>query len=66
MFGRRRYLPDLRSDDRNRRQMAERMALNAPIQGAAADVIKLAMIELRRALDAPACARSCCCRSTTR
>jgi DNA polymerase I len=51
MFGRRRYLPDLRSDDRNRRQMAERMALNAPIQGAAADVIKLAMIELRRALD---------------
>lgn len=52
MFGRRRYLPDLRSDDRNRRQMAERMALNAPIQGTAADVIKLAMIELRRALDA--------------
>jgi DNA polymerase I len=51
MFGRRRYLPDLRSDDRNRRQMAERMALNAPIQGAAADVIKLAMIELRSALD---------------
>jgi DNA polymerase I len=52
MFGRRRYLPDLRSDDRNRRQMAERMALNAPIQGSAADVIKLAMIELQRALDA--------------
>jgi DNA polymerase I len=52
MFGRRRYLPDLRSDDRNRRQMAERMALNAPIQGTAADVIKLAMIELRAALDA--------------
>jgi DNA polymerase I len=51
MFGRRRYLPDLRSDNRNRRQMAERMALNAPIQGAAADVIKLAMIDLARALD---------------
>ncbi len=51
MFGRRRYLPDLRSDDRNRRQMAERMALNAPIQGTAADVIKLAMIDLARALD---------------
>ncbi len=50
MFGRRRYLPDLRADDRNRRQMAERMALNAPIQGTAADVIKLAMIELDRAL----------------
>jgi DNA polymerase I len=51
LFGRRRYLPDLRSDNRNRRQMAERMALNAPIQGTAADVIKLAMIELQRALD---------------
>ena len=51
MFGRRRYLPDLRSGDRNRRQMAERMALNAPIQGTAADVIKLAMIELANALD---------------
>ena len=51
MFGRRRYLPDLRSDNRNRRQMAERMALNAPIQGTAADVIKLAMIALQRALD---------------
>jgi DNA polymerase-1 len=51
MFGRRRYLPDLRSDNRNRRQMAERMALNAPIQGTAADVIKLAMIALQRELD---------------
>jgi DNA polymerase I len=51
MFGRRRYLPDLVSDNRNRRQMAERMALNAPIQGTAADVIKLAMIQLQRALD---------------
>jgi DNA polymerase I len=51
LFGRRRYLPDLRSDNRNRRQMAERMALNAPIQGTAADVIKLAMIELQNALD---------------
>lgn len=51
LFGRRRYLPDLKSDNRNRRQMAERMALNAPIQGTAADVIKLAMIELQRALD---------------
>ena len=51
LFGRRRYLPDLRSDNRNRQQMAERMALNAPIQGTAADVIKLAMIALQRALD---------------
>ncbi len=51
MFGRRRYLPDLMSDNRNRRQMAERMALNAPIQGTAADIIKLAMIAVQDAVD---------------
>jgi DNA polymerase I len=44
MFGRRRYLPDLMSDNRQRREMAERMALNAPIQGTAADIIKKAMV----------------------
>jgi DNA polymerase-1 len=44
IFGRRRYLPDLNSPDRQRRDMAERMALNAPIQGSAADLIKRAMI----------------------
>ena len=52
LYGRRRYLPDLASGDRNRRQIAERMALNAPIQGTAADIIKLAMIALDRALTA--------------
>ncbi|AKU16769.1 DNA polymerase I [Luteipulveratus mongoliensis] len=50
MLGRRRYLPDLNSDNRQRRQMAERMALNAPIQGSAADIIKLAMLRVDRAL----------------
>src|SRR5690606_9724453 len=44
LFGRRRYLPDLMSDNRQRREMAERMALNAPIQGTAADIIKKAMV----------------------
>ncbi len=44
ILGRRRYLPDLQSDNRQRREIAERMALNAPIQGSAADIIKLAMI----------------------
>ncbi|WP_353355505.1 DNA polymerase I [Intrasporangium sp. DVR] len=52
MFGRRRYLPDLTSDNRQRREMAERMALNAPIQGSAADIMKVAMIGVDRALAA--------------
>jgi len=50
MMGRRRYLPDLTSDNRQRREMAERMALNAPIQGSAADVIKVAMLAVDSAL----------------
>jgi DNA polymerase-1 len=50
VLGRRRYLPDLVSDNRQRREMAERMALNAPIQGSAADIIKLAMLRVDRAL----------------
>jgi DNA polymerase-1 len=50
VLGRRRYLPDLNSDNRQRREMAERMALNAPIQGSAADVIKVAMLRVDRAL----------------
>ena len=52
MLGRRRYLPDLNSDNRQRREMAERMALNAPIQGSAADIIKLAMLRVDAALRA--------------
>jgi DNA polymerase I len=52
MLGRRRYLPDLTSDNRQRREMSERMALNAPIQGSAADIIKVAMLMVDRALRA--------------
>jgi DNA polymerase-1 len=52
MLGRRRYLPDLTSDNRQRREMAERMALNAPIQGSAADIIKVAMLRVEAALRA--------------
>jgi DNA polymerase-1 len=44
LLGRRRYLPDLNSDNRQRREMAERMALNSPIQGSAADIVKVAML----------------------
>jgi len=50
LLGRRRLLPDLTSENRQRREMAERMALNAPIQGSAADIIKLAMLALERSL----------------
>lgn len=50
ILGRRRYLPDLTSDNRIRRESAERMALNAPIQGSAADIIKLAMLGVQREL----------------
>jgi len=52
LLGRRRYLPDLTSDNRQRREMAERMALNAPIQGSAADIIKVAMLRVDQALRA--------------
>lgn len=52
ILGRRRYLPDLNSDNRQRREMAERMALNAPIQGSAADLVKVAMLRVDQALKA--------------
>jgi DNA polymerase-1 len=52
VMGRRRYLPDLMHDNRQRREIAERMALNAPIQGSAADIIKQAMLNVEAALTA--------------
>jgi DNA polymerase-1 len=51
IMGRRRYLPDLMHDNRQRREVAERMALNAPIQGSAADIIKLAMLKVQDAIE---------------
>ncbi|MDN6137235.1 MAG: DNA polymerase I [Corynebacterium sp.] len=51
VFGRRRYLPELTSDNRLARENAERAALNAPIQGTAADIIKVAMIRVDNALE---------------
>ena len=50
MFGRRRYLPELRSANFNVRSFGERVALNMPVQGAAADIIKLAMVNVHRRL----------------
>lgn len=52
ILGRRRYLPDLTSDNRQLREIAERVALNSPIQGSAADVIKLAMLHIQKEFDA--------------
>jgi DNA polymerase-1 len=52
ILGRRRYLPDLNSENRQQREMAERMALNAPIQGSAADIMKVAMLNVARRVNA--------------
>ncbi|SFS71810.1 DNA polymerase I [Marininema halotolerans] len=51
MLDRRRYLPDINSPNFNRRSFAERTAMNTPIQGSAADIIKKAMVEMKSALD---------------
>ncbi|MCR5682659.1 MAG: DNA polymerase I, partial [Clostridiales bacterium] len=52
MFGRRRNIPELKASNRNLRSFGERVAMNSPIQGSAADVIKIAMIRVDRALKA--------------
>ena len=52
LFGRRRWVPELKSSNFNMRAFGQRVALNAPIQGTAADIIKLAMIRVRDRLRA--------------
>lgn len=54
LFGRRRYIPELKSGNHNTRAFGERVAMNAPIQGTAADIIKLAMVQVSRGLEAAA------------
>ena len=51
LYGRRRYLPEINSDNRQMRSFAERIAINAPIQGTAADLIKIAMINIMKKID---------------
>ena len=51
LLGRRRYIPELSSSNRQVREAAERMAINMPVQGTAADIIKVAMINLQREID---------------
>ena len=50
LFGRRRYLPDIHAKNFNRRSFAERTAINTPIQGTAADIIKIAMLHVAKEL----------------
>ncbi|MBI5634906.1 MAG: DNA polymerase I [Nitrospirae bacterium] len=52
LFGRKRPVPELKNQNRNIRQLGERLAVNSPIQGTAADIIKLAMISIRERLKA--------------
>ena len=65
LLGRRRYLPDLRSNNPVARNAAERMAMNAPVQGTASDMIKIAMVRMDAALRARGLRAACCCRCTT-
>ncbi len=51
MMGRRRYLPELKSDKNNIREFGKRIAMNMPVQGTAADIIKLAMVKVASALE---------------
>ena len=55
LWGRKRYIPDLRSDNQNIRNAAERMAINMPIQGTAADIIKAAMVKIYTLLQEHSC-----------
>ena len=65
VFGRRLWLPEINAKNPQRRQGAERAAINAPMQGTAADLIKLAMIAVQGWLDRKNWQAACCCRCTT-
>ena len=66
LFGRRRYIPEIRDRNFNMRAYGERNAQNSPLQGSAADLIKIAMIRIHDALRDEGPARAgCCCRCTT-
>ena len=58
LFGRRRMIPEIRSTNFNIRSGAERIALNTPVQGTAADIMKLAMVRVFRALETNGLARA--------
>jgi len=51
MYGRKRFLPDIKSSNRNIKAQAERIAINSPIQGTASDIIKLAMVGIQKEIE---------------
>ena len=66
IFGRRAHYPEIRASNPSIRAFSERAAINAPIQGSAADIIRRAMVRMDAALaDAGLPQRACCCRCTT-
>ena len=65
LFGRRRHIPELRSGNYNLRSFGERTAMNHPMQGTAADIMKLAMIAVDGAIVEAGLRPAWCCRSTT-
>jgi DNA polymerase-1 len=65
ILGRRRYIPTILSGNKTEKAAAERVAVNTPIQGSAADIVKLAMIRVDRALVSSSLTPGSCCRSTT-
>ena len=65
IYNRRRYLPEINSRNFQRRSFAQRTAINTPIQGTAADIIKLAMVEVERRLEQEAWLPGCSSRSMT-
>ncbi len=65
LLGRRRYLPELKSSNKNIRSFGERVALNTPIQGTAADIIKIAMVRVDSRLKRESYPQGLFCRSMT-
>ena len=65
LFGRKCHYPDIKASNPSIRSFNERAAINARLQGSAADIIRRAMMRMDEALAKPSSSRKCCCRCTT-